>query len=74
VTRGRPQFADASLDLKRIAREADVDVALAGTLRTGSKLRVNAQLVEAPMKWREDAAYIAASADPSREMTYTGWN
>jgi serine/threonine protein kinase len=43
------QFADASLDLKRLARDADVDVALAGTLlRAGSKLRVNAQLVEAP--------------------------
>jgi serine/threonine protein kinase/tetratricopeptide (TPR) repeat protein len=42
------QFADASLDLKRIARDAEVDVALAGTLlRAGSKLRVNAQLVEA---------------------------
>jgi serine/threonine protein kinase len=42
------QFADASLDLTRIARDADVDIVLAGTLlRAGSKLRVNAQLVEA---------------------------
>ena len=44
------QFADASLDLKRIARDADVDMVLTGTLlRSGSQLRVNAQLVEAPV-------------------------
>ena len=40
--------ADAP-DLEKLAKEADVDVALTGTLlRAGDRLRVNMQLVEAP--------------------------
>ncbi|HLG98728.1 MAG TPA: protein kinase [Bryobacteraceae bacterium] len=42
------RFADPSVDLKAIARDADVDVVLAGTLlRAGSQLRLSTQLVEA---------------------------
>jgi eukaryotic-like serine/threonine-protein kinase len=43
------RFAGATPDLKEIAREADVDVVLTGTLlRAGSALRLTTQLVEAP--------------------------
>jgi non-specific serine/threonine protein kinase len=43
------RFAGESLDLARIASEADVDVVLSGTLmRSGDRLRVNTQLLEAP--------------------------
>jgi serine/threonine protein kinase/tetratricopeptide (TPR) repeat protein len=42
-------FAAADPDLKRIARDAEVDVVLMGTLlRIGPQLRVHAQLVSAP--------------------------
>jgi non-specific serine/threonine protein kinase len=43
------RFAGDSVDLERIATEADVDVVLSGTLmRAGDQLRISAQLVEAP--------------------------
>lgn len=43
------RFAGPALDLKEIAREADVDVVLTGTLlRAGSQVRLSTQLVEAP--------------------------
>lgn len=43
------RFAGSSLDLRVIATEADVDVALTGTLlRAGDQIRVSTQLVEAP--------------------------
>jgi TolB-like protein len=43
------RFADEVPDLKRVVAEADVDVALTGTLlRAGDEIRVSAQLVEAP--------------------------
>jgi TolB-like protein len=43
------QFAAAALDLRRIAAECQVDVVLTGTLlRSGDRLRLVAQLVEAP--------------------------
>lgn len=43
------RFAGAALDLKEIAKEADVDVVLTGTLlRAGTQLRLSTQLVEAP--------------------------
>jgi serine/threonine protein kinase len=43
------RFAGPALDLKEIAREADVDVVLTGTLlRAGSQLRLATQLVQAP--------------------------
>jgi serine/threonine protein kinase/tetratricopeptide (TPR) repeat protein len=43
------RFAGESLDLARIAAEADVDMVLSGTLmRAADQLRVNAQLLEAP--------------------------
>ena len=43
------RFAGESLDLGKIASEADVDVVLSGTLmRSGDRLRVNTQLLEAP--------------------------
>jgi len=43
------RFAGAALDLKEIAREADVDVVLTGTLlRAGTQVRLATQLVEAP--------------------------
>ncbi len=43
------RFAGATPDLREIAREADVDVVLTGTLlRAGSALRLTTQLVEAP--------------------------
>jgi TolB-like protein len=43
------RFAGESLDLKRLAAEADVDRAITGTLlRSGGDLRVGAQLVEVP--------------------------
>ncbi len=43
------RFAGAAPDLKEIAREADVDVVLTGTLlRAGTQLRLSTQLVEAP--------------------------
>jgi eukaryotic-like serine/threonine-protein kinase len=43
------RYAGGTPDLKEIAREADVDVVLTGTLlRSGSELRLTTQLVEAP--------------------------
>ncbi len=43
------RFAGSSPDLKAIATEADVDVALTGTvLRAGDQIRVSTQLVEVP--------------------------
>src|SRR5438876_5503929 len=43
------QFAGDALDLKRLAAEVDVDVALTGTLmRGGDQIRVTSQLVELP--------------------------
>lgn len=43
------RFAGPAPDLKEIAREADVDVVLTGTLlRAGTQLRLATQLVEAP--------------------------
>ena len=43
------RFAGEGADLKRIATEAEIDVALTGTLlRSGAELRVSTQLVEAP--------------------------
>jgi non-specific serine/threonine protein kinase len=43
------RFADETLDLVRIAKEAEVDVVLSGTLmRSGDQLRVSAQLLQAP--------------------------
>jgi eukaryotic-like serine/threonine-protein kinase len=43
------KFAGPAPDLKEIAREADVDVVLTGSLlRAGSQLRLSTQLVEAP--------------------------
>ena len=42
------QYASETPDLKTIARDADVDVVLTGTLmRAGGQIRVNAQLVDA---------------------------
>lgn len=43
------RFAGPAPDLKEIAKEADVDVVLTGTLlRAGAQLRLSTQLVEAP--------------------------
>ncbi|MGH9443630.1 MAG: protein kinase domain-containing protein, partial [Thermoanaerobaculia bacterium] len=43
------KYASAAADLKAIAAEMDVDVVLTGTLlRAGERLRVTAQLVDAP--------------------------
>ncbi|HYL38780.1 MAG TPA: protein kinase [Bryobacteraceae bacterium] len=43
------RFAGPAVDLKEIAREADVDVVLTGTLlRAGTQLRLATQLIEAP--------------------------
>ncbi|HSP13136.1 MAG TPA: protein kinase [Thermoanaerobaculia bacterium] len=43
------RFAAESLDLKKLAEEADVDVALTGTiLRAGDQIRATTQLVEVP--------------------------
>jgi TolB-like protein len=43
------RYAAETPDLQRLAREADVDVVLVGTLlRAGDRLRVSTQLVEAP--------------------------
>ncbi|MBZ5611367.1 MAG: protein kinase [Acidobacteriia bacterium] len=43
------RFAGPAPDLKEIAREADVDVVLTGTLlRAGAQLRLSTQLAEAP--------------------------
>jgi len=43
------QYAHESPDLKKIAREADVDVVLTGALlKIGEQLRITTQLVEAP--------------------------
>ena len=43
------RFAGAVLDLREIAKEADVDTVLTGTLlRAGTQLRLTTQLVEAP--------------------------
>jgi TolB-like protein len=43
------RFAGEGADLKRIATEAEIDVALTGTLlRSDAELRVSTQLVEAP--------------------------
>ena len=42
------EFAEGTPDLKRLAREIDVDAVLTGTLmRVGDQIRVNAQLLEA---------------------------
>jgi serine/threonine protein kinase/tetratricopeptide (TPR) repeat protein len=44
------RFASATLDLQALAQQANVDVALTGTLlRAGSKVRVAAQLIEVPL-------------------------
>ncbi|HET7292869.1 MAG TPA: protein kinase [Vicinamibacteria bacterium] len=46
---GAQRFVGETLDLKRIAAEADVDRVLTGTiLRAGESIRVSTQLVEAP--------------------------
>ncbi len=46
---GAQRFVGETLDLKRIAAEADVDRVLTGTiLRAGDAIRVSTQLVEAP--------------------------
>jgi TolB-like protein len=43
------RFASADLDPKRLAEEADVDVALTGTLlRAGDQIRVTTQMIELP--------------------------
>jgi eukaryotic-like serine/threonine-protein kinase len=43
------RFAGEALDLKKLAEEADVDVALTGTiLRAGDQIRATTQLVEVP--------------------------
>lgn len=43
------EFAEGTPDLKRIAKETDVEAVLTGTLmRAGDQIRVNAQLLEAP--------------------------
>jgi len=43
------RYGSDSLDLKRVAEEAAVDVVLTGTmLRAGETIRVNCQLIEAP--------------------------
>jgi len=43
------KFAADGVDLKRLATEADVDVAVTGTLlRAGEQIRITAQLVEVP--------------------------
>jgi TolB-like protein len=43
------RWADRDLDLRRLAEESEVDVALTGTfLRAGDQLRVTAQLAEVP--------------------------
>ena len=43
------RFANDALDLRRLATEVDVDVALTGTLlRGGDQIRVTSQLVEVP--------------------------
>jgi serine/threonine protein kinase len=43
------RFAGAVVDLREIAKEADVDTVLTGTLlRAGTQLRLSVQLVEAP--------------------------
>jgi tetratricopeptide (TPR) repeat protein len=43
------RFSSAALDLQQIARDADVDVVLSGTLlRAGDQVRLSAQLMEAP--------------------------
>ena len=45
----RSRFAGSTPDLKEIAKEADVDIVLTGTLlRGGSQIRLTTQLVEAP--------------------------
>src|SRR5262249_26013658 len=44
------RFADGTPDIRRIAAETDVDLVLTGTvLRAGDKVRVTAQLAEAPV-------------------------
>jgi serine/threonine protein kinase len=43
------RYADGTLDLKRIAKEAEVEVVLTGTLlRSGEYIRVSTQLLSAP--------------------------
>ncbi len=43
------KFGSETLDLQKLAREADVDAVLSGTLlRAGSQVRLSAQLAEAP--------------------------
>ena len=46
---GAARFASDDLDLKKLAEEADVDMALTGTqLRAGEQIRVTTQLIELP--------------------------
>ncbi len=51
------RFADAPIDPKKIAAEADVDVVLSGTLlQAGEQLRVSTQLTEVPagtLRWSQ---------------------
>jgi DNA-binding winged helix-turn-helix (wHTH) protein/tetratricopeptide (TPR) repeat protein len=57
------RFAAEPLDLERIAREADVNRVVAGSiLRSGDRVRVTAQLLEAP------GATVLATASADAEM------
>lgn len=57
------RFAGEPLDLDRIASEADVNRVIAGTiLRSGDRVRVNTQLLEAP------GATVLSSASSDAEM------
>jgi TolB-like protein len=48
-TRTAARYASADPDLRKLAAEAEVDAAVVGTLlRGGSRIRLNAQLVEVP--------------------------
>ena len=53
------EFAEGTPDLKRIAKETDVDAVLTGTImRAGDQIRVSAQLLEAPggtVLWSEQS-------------------
>ena len=56
------RFDPQAPDLRKLSADADVDVALMGTiLRAGSQLRATAQLVEAPGRHRRVVALVAAS-------------
>jgi DNA-binding winged helix-turn-helix (wHTH) protein/TolB-like protein len=56
---GAARYADGTLDLKRIAEEAQAEVVLTGTiLRAGNGIRVTCQLLEAPngtMLWWDES-------------------